>query len=798
MSTSIERIPGSFTAAEIAYCLGRPVRSIRRQLANIEPTDTAFISGNPAAAWAFYALPAKLSAELEAEAKRRALDNVEHLVKASPQPWQPPIAWGNIIEAERSRAQQLCKVFAPLLQYYCSDHAATMASLARRAAEAMLAELREQRSERQLMRIAELALNRDQGRMEFQRAELYLPKQPSPAHKPRQASHRSTDFSGLIDFCQALADPHKPSPQDKAQLFDIAFAILADAEDSKAEKKARNRLPDIILEYVPGISKSRHSLYCQLKNKYAAWQEGGLAAVKDKRKGRSGNKAPVIPDNLEYKLLARALNVGGGLSQAWRELWEEDAIPPEIQKAYPFDWSRKSYVPPPIRELGPKLESLRPDHQGARAAALNEPNVHRDWSKVEAGIQAQSDDLTVPFYVWIEDETTRSGYKLIRPQCLVWVDTRTRFVYFAQLLPRAQYGSEDILRGIARLNDVYALPDELRFEKGIWERSHAIKGREGDYFRGRIYGLQQMGMKLTHARKPQDKVVEGVLGKLQDRMENFRGYCGRNERIDLPEHVKAQSDAVKAGKVHPARYFMNMEEATAEMARICNAYNLEIQNGTELDGLSPTEAFAKYQRKSPPIKLEGPSRQYVATHRREVKITNQGIRIKIGKNVHYYRNEETGRREGHRVLAWFDIEDATILTVTDTDGRNAFAVEKATMPAAINPAKEDLTAAIREIKAHASAKKAYYTNLKDSFPEEFQHRRARGFIHSEDDIERDRVTREAKVAKQKADRQHRHEQKRQRVFEEKTGHRLTGRQDRIPRKLEALETINDFLNDKSN
>ncbi len=68
-------------------------------------------------------------------------------------------------------------------------------------------------------------------------------------------------------------------------------------------------------------------------------------------------------------------------------------------------------------------------------------------------------------------------------------------------------------------------------------------------------------MRTCHGSKP----IERVLGILQVEMQALPGYAGRDARKNCPENVRKQIIAVRAGREHPAKYFL---EKSAWMAAL--------------------------------------------------------------------------------------------------------------------------------------------------------------------------------------------------------------------------------------
>jgi hypothetical protein len=86
-------------------------------------------------------------------------------------------------------------------------------------------------------------------------------------------------------------------------------------------------------------------------------------------------------------------------------------------------------VPRAIRALFPAefLAQMQRHHLGKKAVVLRGPKCARDWSAMPAGVQAQSDDCTLPVYFWIP--LGDGSFKLLRSQFLPWIDTRTAYIH---------------------------------------------------------------------------------------------------------------------------------------------------------------------------------------------------------------------------------------------------------------------------------------------------------------------------------------------------------------------------------
>jgi hypothetical protein len=286
------------------------------------------------------------------------------------------------------------------------------------------------------------------------------------------------------------------------------------------------------------------------------------------------------------------------------------------------------------------------------------------------------------------------------------------------------------MRGIARLHDEYGLPETLYFERGIWgatliDGSQYARVPWKDY----KFGLSHLGINVRHANSPRAKIVERVLGALQDRMNRLRGYCGRNERKDCPENTTRALQTVAAGKAHPAEFFFSMPEWVAELEKICNAHNAERQEGKLLGGHSPASAFVAL-RGSPPIQLPPEYRYLLARNRVETTVKINGVEVRVGSRKFTYKDERTSAKIGERVLAWFSPEDPESICVTDLQSKNPFTVRRCTLVDAYEADPEQLAQAMRENHAQTKHSRTVYGQLRKDFPEEFMRSRRRMVLAS--------------------------------------------------------------------
>ncbi|WP_269538104.1 Mu transposase C-terminal domain-containing protein [Cerasicoccus fimbriatus] len=713
-----------FTASQIAAALGRKRGAVYRELRQATPSSKVIVSGREADAWDVASLPEKHRRQLWEICDKRSFKSPETLLQHGTERWEPKLALSRIAPHHINKAQRTMAAFNEVLGLIDQRPWYDLRSLGLVEYKRVFGH---SVSSKQWERIFERILERDGGRYEFNRLELYLDDNLSPkitVPKP------SAFDAGLIRPALDLVEiKEKPTPRELQYIWAKSFEAL-DFLISQGKKPRRAKRE--IIDYLDGqevcISKSRLSLEQQFRTKNKLWIEAGRisSALADARKGNSGaHRFPKLSEHTIGKLCSRALSCGGRIQQAWRELWDEGELPPAVYEFYAS--SNGDRVPAKVRKaVTHEVMRMQKWHQGPKKAKLDGPKLVRNWESMPSGCQFQSDDLTPPVYFWIEDETEKSGVRVTRGQFFPWIDTRSTFIIDFQLIPEKAYSSLDILRGIIRVHDVVGLPEEFYFERGIWEKSLLIKGRRDERgIQDTVYGLESI-VRIKHALDPSAKVVERVLGSLQNYMERDRGYAGRNEREDCPEHIQRWIREVQTGKRDPSECFYHYEEWLTKLKEYCERYNQTPREGKQCQGKTPWETFmANLSPQHPLTKLRDEARHILSTHRREITINSQGATIAIGRQKFVYRGEATGRREGEKVLAWFDPENMDSIFISDLDNKNIEIVERAAEVSAFNASDEELAAASAQAKAHARHARIRYRDLTHQFPEEFHQRQYR-------------------------------------------------------------------------
>jgi hypothetical protein len=127
-------------------------------------------------------------------------------------------------------------------------------------------------------------------------------------------------------------------------------------------------------------------------------------------------------------------------------------------------------------------------------------------------------------------------------------------------------------------------------------------------------------------------------------------------------------------------------------------------------GLTPFQAWKNYQT-DPLVKLPEEARYLLAHHKRPVVVGRNGIALRFGNQSFVYRNAETGKLRGQRVLAWFNPELPELLAVTDMNRENCFTVERAEDVPAMDAPEDVLQRETGRVAAHNGYARQRYRTL---------------------------------------------------------------------------------------
>jgi hypothetical protein len=719
-----------FTATQIARALGKSRQAVQRVLSDVAPTGVVIVSGNAAAAWQVAVLPVSFQGELKIRAMQQGGRDVECLLNTPRVRWQSPIALPEIAQHCIDKATALQRALRRVLAIQ-DDITISSAELERIGLEDYAREFGHGITDRYMRDLIKRTIERDGGANQFERIELYLDERPAQkqATAPAISLSVQSEFRELLDVVGTFKNPAQPDTAEKGYLWLRAFELFEEKKEAGSDaKRLRSGILKFLWRNAPGLAKSENALRVAFGFKYDRWKESDrdAAALSDKREENSGfRRAPELGKEDRDKLIAHSvLRCGGRVSQAWRELCEQRALSEELTGYYLSNPASKSYCPTRIRDaVKYEIEMMDDIHHGPRTDKLNGAHLLRNWDSVAPQDWLCADDATLEVYFYIPDG--KDWFTLTRGQLLLMIDVRTTRILGYALLPEKSYNARAIRTLITKTCDEHGLPRKgFYFESGIWKKSRLLKGDPNatpfSWSEAEL-GLRSLGLKFQHSRLPRSKPVERVLGALQDLMDGEPGFVGGNEMKEKFERVQRHKLDVDARKVHPSEHFYDLDQWTVRLDDLCERYNAARQDGKMTGGLSPNDAFEKFQRvDDSPIKLNAGCRYLLSHHKRPVKVTSNGITLRFGKQVYNYRNEHTGKLRGETVLAWFNPETPEILSVTDLKRENPFCVERTQEIPAMDAPADLIAQEMGRVNDHLSYARTRYRILKARFAVPFR------------------------------------------------------------------------------
>jgi hypothetical protein len=576
-------------------------------------------------------------------------------------------------------------------------------------------------STRHWRRLFRRTVDRDGGAENWARLEIYIDENPARRPEFRKPQlYVPISLRPLQELIASFENPTTPTQLEKDCLWIYAFEHFEREVQRNGKPRAVKRaVITFLCDNAPFLGKSGKGIGIQFDRKLSKWIVGGRipAAIADGRKRNPGRPAPELSEEEKHALIAKALRSGGGIAQAWREVREKGLINSRVSQHYTATSASKSYVPHRVRNLlTSKVRALRDQHHGSRNARLNGAYINRDPSTFCSGDWFQADDCTLPNYYYIESD---EGVQLIRGQFLAMCDCRSTFILGYVLIPQRNYTAHHIRNLTTIVADSYGLPRKgFYYENGMWRTARLLHGRrDAINWHQTEMGLRGLGLQFRHARLPRGKVIERVFGLLQNYLGSEPGYAGRDERHDKFERVQAQIAVVRRGKAEPSEFFLSEAEYLRRLGVIVDRYNNERQEGKYCPGLSPKEAFEKFHGKEPRIRLGPSSRHLLASHKMRVRCGRNGISFRFGKEQFTYKNYETGKLIGEEVIAWFNVESPSFISVTDLkeNPQSLFSVEREIMVPGMDAPFEVLEAALAQNEAHEAYRKGLYRTVSQNF-----------------------------------------------------------------------------------
>ena len=714
----------AFTAARIGACLGTSPQAVRKRLLDTPATGIRIIGGLEAAAWSIDQLPKSLRKRIDEEACRRNCRDAAALLAEPPKQWQAPLPLDKIADAHIEGAQKLREALRPwLVQQQDTTLAGKALEMKGLADYARV--FGHRITGRYWRELLARTVRRDSGAGDWNRLEIYLPERPAPKEAAARVVTEALaeEFGAVERFINACGNPAVPSKTEQRAVWTLALEKYASlVSTGTPAKRAARRVRSFLFAKAAFLAPTRDALWMAFDRKREALESnaGDPKALRDGRE-QNGERFDLPEQDRDILIHRAVFYYRGDVAPAWRDLVRKGFSEP-VRQRYIGKAASKSHVPSSVMDsVGSEVEILTVMHQGPRAFDAIKGYVDRSYEGIASLKCMSADDFTMPVYYYVPDG--KGWFILTRGQILLFTDFRTLRILGWSMQPDRNYSSLTIRSLCTHVFAEHGVPSVLQFERGIWESSSLIKGRDPAPFEFTevVQGLREFGIKFIHSIRPRSKTVERIGGLVQDLMEAEPGYCGRNERVDAPETLRKQMAEVEARKVHPSKYFYSYEDWHRRFGEIVNQYNAAPQQGRILAGMSPDEALVKLaDADDPPMQFSAGLRYLLAHDKRSAKVTLNGVTFQVGKQKFNYRGQEIAHLVGQDVLAWFDPENPEALVVTNMKRENPITVGRSNEVSALecvtDPDSGRLAQELRRVAGQASYMKARFTAVKSKFP----------------------------------------------------------------------------------
>lgn len=704
-----------FTAARFAKALSSSKQNVHFQLRGTPPDHELAVNGNLAKAWKLESLPASLLRKLTAIAEKRGCRNLAELLVQSFDRYESKLPLAHIAPKALAKARKLQQSLADVLRIY-EDRNLPRAEMAKRGLAGYERCFGHRISDRHWRTLFKRVISRDNGARDWSRLELYLEEAPpriSRRDAVAVARERSLDI--LEECLTSVAGLSTLNVRQKVYVWTKACDELqAGIEAKRNEKKMKRAIVKSLLS-TGLLGADPKTIRRNLNRQWSKYLKNHGTLV-DGRSARDQRRK--LPDEDANVLKARILECGGRVSQAFREVRDNGELSAETLSRTIANPVAKSYVPARIRRaIGNRRQvgALLTLHRSARDFEMTSAHNVRDYSGLFAGDSYQADDCTCPVYYWEPDPSTTNGYRIVRGQLILLIDERTLLALGFALHSERNYNARIIRALITHVHDEWGLPRRrFYFERGLWQSAKILTGEKRPTgfdvpFHEMEMGLREFGIAFVHAKYPRGKVIERVLGLIQNEMERLPGYVGRDERVDRYDRVQQKIDRANTGQVHPSEFLMNRDGWLTKLTVLFDKYNSERRSGRILQGMSSLEAWNYLQPAEGQVHLGAKARVLLAEHRLKMRVQRNGIVLRPSLGGGTYCGEATGLFRGKDVLVWINPEDLSAIGITSLDRKEGpFSVARLEPLPTIDATSEQLATSAAQINAHNEATRTAY------------------------------------------------------------------------------------------
>ncbi len=281
--------------------------------------------------------------------------------------------------------------------------------------------------------------------------------------------------------------------------------------------------------------------------------------------------------------------------------------------------------------------------------------------------------------------------RIVRPKICTFSDLRTRMIMGWRVVP-----SENQDAVLLTFRDgvlEFGPPEEAIIDNGKPYRARGVSGGrpgrriEDEKYVRSVFGALEVRVHFSLPYNPDSKPLERWHLTYETQFgATFASYCGGDNKSPV------WRAAAELARRHPEQCPTVAEYASAGRQYI-NAFNERPHRGVAMRGLSPAQAFAKFDPIPKAVAPEGTVDLLLKRLTKPVTVSRFGVRY---LNVEYgQNNQQLFMMQGQEVLLRVDPQDASYVIVCDLEGRpilkainNRLALNKVS--------RDDLSEAIRE------------------------------------------------------------------------------------------------------
>lgn len=335
------------------------------------------------------------------------------------------------------------------------------------------------------------------------------------------------------------------------------------------------------------------------------------------------------------------------------------------------DAARKNgWLWPTLRTIQRKVERELPPVQadyyryGSREWSRRwGPKIRRDYSQYRANQTWVGDFHLLDVFC----RKSQADWTIVRPLLCAWLDMRSRIIPGFRIVEREDQNA--ILLTFRDGVTKWGAPDEVVIDNGKPYRAYGVSGgrptrkriiEDEDYMQS-VFGQLDVRVHFTIPYNPDSKPIERWFRTLEDQFcATFESYCGGDNKD--PRWKAAEELARK----HPEQC-PTVAEFSELLGKYMEAYHATPHSGDGMDGLSPAQAFDRFDPIAKKTAPDGVLDLLMMRPTRPVKVTRYGVRY---RGIEYGQNDpRLFMLQDKEVLLRVDPQDASYVIVCDPDGK---------------------------------------------------------------------------------------------------------------------------------